>query len=141
MAVPDLILNNFRWKAGALTMAVFIWFLIQFAISKGYRPRETPLTDTRDHTFPDVSVLVLAAPDDPQVFRATPAKVEITIRATPLALNQLTQDDIRAFVDLSETTNLVSELKDVLVRTPNGVDLTSIRVKPPSVKVERSNGP
>ncbi|MBM3839084.1 MAG: hypothetical protein FJ398_14170 [Verrucomicrobia bacterium] len=137
MALPDLVLNNLRWKAGALTMAVFIWFLIQFAISRGYRPpRETPLSDTRDHTFTDVPVLALTAPDNAEVFRATPAKVEITVRGTPLALNQLAKDDIRAFVDLSDT-NVVSEIKDVLVRTPHGIDLTSITVKPAQVKVGR----
>jgi hypothetical protein len=142
MALPDLILNNFRSKAGALTMAMFVWFLIQFAISRGYRPpRETPLTDTRDHTFTDVPVLVLCTPENSQVFRVTPAKVEITVRGTPLALNQLSKDEIRALVDLADTTNVVSEVKDILVRSPHHIALTSITVKPAQVQVERTNGP
>lgn len=137
MALPDFILNNFRWKVGALTLAVFVWFLIQFAISKGYRPSEHPLTAPREHTFTDLPVLVLTPPDDTQLFKITPAKVDVTIHATAIALNRLIKADIKAFVDLADVTNAIGEIKEVLVQTPEGVEISNLKAKPPHVKVER----
>ena len=139
--LADFILNNFRWKIGALTLSVFIWFLIQFAISKGYQPNENPLTDLRERTFSEQPVLVLTAPDNTQAFKLTPAKVEISIRATAIGLNRLAKSDIKAFVNLADATNAVSGIKEVIVRTPVGTDISIIKVKPPSVTVERGGVP
>ena len=139
--LPDFILNNFRWKIGALTLSVFVWFLIQFMISKGYQPNENPLTDLRERTFSEQPVLVLAAPENPQAFKLTPAKVEITIRATAIGLNRLAKSDIKAFVNLVDATNVVGESREVLVRTPVGTEISSIKVKPPAVAVERGGMP
>ena len=139
--LPDFILNNFRWKIGALTLSIFVWFLIQFAISKGYQPNESPLTDLRERTFSEQPVFVLTAPDNTQAFHLTPAKVEITIRATAIGLSRLAKSEVKAFVDLADATNVVSEIKEVFARTPVGTEISSIKVKPPSVTVERGGVP
>lgn len=137
MSVPDFILNNFRWKAGALILAVFVWFLINFAISKGVKPSDRTLGDMREQTFIEQTVFVLTPPGDLRIFKVTPPKVDITIRSTALALNRLGKADIRAFVDLADATNLVSESREVLVKTPDGIEISDIRVKPSAVTVER----
>ena len=141
MAVPDYILNNFRWKAGALILAVFIWFLIQFAIFKGYQPSETPLTDLRDRMFAEQPVLVLTAPGSTQVFKITPASVDVTIRAAGLALSRLANSEVRVFVDLANATNGPVGLKEVLVQHPEGIEGFKIKVKPAYVTVERIEAP
>ncbi|MBI4661515.1 MAG: hypothetical protein HY735_22055 [Verrucomicrobia bacterium] len=137
MSLPDFILHNFRWKAGALALAVFIWFLIQVAISKGFRPSDHPLTESRDDTFPDLPVLVLTAPGDKETFTITPARVDVTIRSTPSALSRLEKTDIRAFVDLADATNGTKETREVLVSLPTGFEAARIKVKPSSVTAER----
>ena len=137
MAVPDYILNNFRWKAGALILAVFIWFLIQLAIFKGYQPSEHPLADFRDRTFTRRPVLVLTTPESAQSFRVTPTHVEVTARAAGLALTRLTNSEFRVFVNLASATNDPIGLKEVLVQHPDGIEGLKIKVKPAYVTVER----
>lgn len=141
MSLPDFILNNFRWKVVALTLAVSVWFLIQFAISRGFKPSDHPLTDIRDQTFSDLPVFVLTAPQDERMFKVTPAKVDVTIQTTVIALKRFARTDIRALVDLVDSTNIVREVREVFVQTPEGVEISRVKVKPPAVTVERVGPP
>ena len=141
MSLPDFILKNFRWKAGALILAVFVWFLIQLAISEGFRPSENLLADFQEETFLEQSVHVLTAPTDSHRFKVTPDRVLVTIRANASVLKRLTATDIRAFVDLVDSTNAVAGAGAVRVHTPEGVARSSIKVKPEAVTVEKLDSP
>ena len=119
MSLPDFILRNFRWKAGALILAVFVWFLIQLAISEGFRPSESLLADFQEETFLEQPVHVLTAPTDTHRFKVTPDRVLVTIRANASVLKRLTVADIRAFVDLADwvdSTNLVTGARRMSTR-------------------------
>ena len=141
MSLPDFVLKNLRWKAGALILAVFVWFLIQLAISEGFRPSENLLADFQEETFLEQSVHVLTAPTDTHRFKVTPDRVLVTIRANASVLKKLTADDIRAFVDLVDSTNAVTVGRAVRVHTPEGVARSSIKVKPDAVIVEILDSP
>ena len=137
MAFRDFILNNFKWKLGALSMAMFVWFIIQIALSRGCSPTEHPLSDVRTRIFFRQPVLVTAHPDDPRSFKITPAKVDVTVRSTSGALNKLTENDIKAYVSLAGEQDETELTKEVLVYVPKNVDIDSVKVEPPAVTVVR----
>lgn len=137
MAFRDFILSNFKWKLGALSMAMFVWFIIQIALSRGFNPTEHPLSDVRTRIFFRQPVLVAENPDDPHTFKITPAKVDVTIRSTSSALNKLTENDIKAFVSLAGDQDEMELTREVLVYVPKNVDIDSIKVEPPAVTVVR----
>ena len=141
MSFRDIVSNNFKWKLGALSMAMFVWFIIQIALAKGCNPADHPLSDVRTRIFFRQPVLVITEPGDPQRFKVTPAKVDITIRSTSTALNKMTEKDLRAFVSLAGEEVGPEQTKEVLIFVPNTVELDSVKVDPLTVNVVRLTQP
>jgi hypothetical protein len=137
MALRDFILNNLRWKLIALTLATVVWFIIQFAIWKGIKPTDHPLSDFTTYNFSRQPVLVLRAPGDPAVYKVAPARVEVMIRSTAGVLNKFSEDDIKIFVDVAEMRDTGKETKQVFIYAPENSQITETKVEPSTVTVER----
>lgn len=141
MSLRDFILNNFRWKLSALILATLVWFIIQFAIWKGFRPAETPLTDYRSYTFVRQPIRVLTQAGQDGMFRVIPETADVIVRSTPSALNRLTDTDIKLFVNLVDAPEQLDEIKPILVYVPESVEVYNVRISPAAVKVQRVTRP
>lgn len=131
MALQDYVIENLRWKVGALLLAVFTWFSIQFAIWKGFH-------DLRSQRVPRQPVQVLTLPGDSRSFTITPPTVEIVIRATPSGLQNLTKQGLQVFVNLTDAPATKGVVREVLVFSPSDVEI--IHTEPKAVYVESSGG-
>jgi hypothetical protein len=137
MALRNFILNNFRWKLTALTLATVVWFIIQFAIAKGLKPRNHSLTDLDSDTFSSQPVMVLKEPGDPATYKVTPARAEVTLRFASGILNKFSSDDIKVFVLVSGMRETAKETKPVFIYAPDHSQIIETRVEPTVVTVER----
>ncbi|MBM3835829.1 MAG: hypothetical protein FJ403_21705 [Verrucomicrobia bacterium] len=134
MSLRTFILNNFKWKLIALTLAIVVWFVIQFAIWKGVRPTDQPLSNFGGITSFHQPVLVLKAPDDDAIYKIMPAKVEISFRSGA-NLNKVTSNDIRVFVNLVDAQE--RENRPIFIHTSYRVQINEVKVEPSTVTVER----
>jgi hypothetical protein len=141
MAWRDFIVKNFRWKLGALLMAMFVWVIIQFAISKGFKPSDNSLGEGGVQIFPRQTVLVLTAPGDPRIFKITPAQVDVSVRSSAGVLNTLKESDIRVFVNLAGLPAQPKATNEVFVYAPARSEASEIRVQPSFVTVEPAGKP
>jgi hypothetical protein len=141
MAWRDLMVKNLRWKLGALIMAVFVWFIIQFAISKGIKPSDHPLSEGRTQTFSQQPVLVMTTPGDARAIRINPSKVDVIVRSTASVLNKLNESDIKAFVKLAGPPDPQKTTNAVFVFVPTRAEIYEIQVSPSTVTVESTSQP
>lgn len=123
MALPDVLLNNFRWKLTALVLALLVWSGIKFAI---YREAAGGQNQILRHQ----PVMVLKVPEDIRIFRVDPAYVDIVVQGS----KELSSDDVQVFVDLTQMPEVNTALKQVIVRA---LDSTKVRADPSYVTVER----
>lgn len=132
----DFILNNFKWKLVALSLAMIVWFTIKNASWSGMSPDPFGLGDRTASV--DVPVLAVVAPDDQRTFVITPKTVTVRLRMKQAMLDLDPVSGTMAYVDLSELPDLteISRLREVLVRVPS--DMEVIRVDPQWVSVEHS---
>src|SRR4051812_14712640 len=112
MALPDVALNNFRWKLTALLLAMVVWFVIKFAIYRG-------ITGGRKQVLRHQPVMVLSAPEDTGIFHLDPPQVDVILQST----KELTGDDIEVFLNLTTMPDVNSALKQVLVRAADSTKL------------------
>src|SRR5690242_12587729 len=127
MALPDLILYNFRWKLTALLLAMLVWFVIKFAMYKKSLSGHEQIMAQRP-------VMVLKAPDDGRIFRLQPPAVDLLIRSS----QGVKPSDLEVFVNLTALPDVDSAFKQVLVRGDEAARVVEIR--PLGVTVERVTG-
>jgi hypothetical protein len=116
----------------ALALAVLIWATVDFAIRKGI----TGVRQTGNQAslgFRDLPVLKVSTAADVRAFRVEPAKVDVVVRGEREIVDQLTADELRVTVDLTEISSARDLRKHVHVATPPGITL--VRVIPPDVDV------
>jgi hypothetical protein len=126
MAARDAIFNNFRWKLTALLLAMLVWFVIKYALYRGF-------TGARDQIVPRCAVVLLKAADDPRVFHLDPPLVDVIVQSP----KELTTDDLEVFVNLTTLPDVNTALKQVMVRASDSSKLTVVQVEPAYVTVER----
>src|SRR5438105_3078859 len=136
MGLRDYMLNNYRWKLGALVSALLVWAAIKYAIWAGV-PIAAPLGGFATRTLAEQPIRVLSIASDGRRFKIHPARVDVTLQAEPRLLDRLTGKDIRVFVNLSDLGDAPRTLRQVEVHTPAGVTLE--KVDPPIVGIEQSN--
>lgn len=129
MAARDVILNNFRWKVAALVLAIFVWFVIQFAIGKGLTPQ------FEDVTFYQQPVVALEAPSDARTFEITPSTVDVTVRLRIGFLKKPVEKSIRVFVNLVDRPDITEDVADVYAYAPQGIEV--IKLEPRTVSLKR----
>src|SRR5437016_3315940 len=100
MGFRDYILNNYRWKLGALVSALLVWGIIKYAIWAGVPV--AALGGFSSRTLAEQTVRVLTIASDGRRFKIHPAKVDVTLQAEPRLLDRLTGKDITVFVNLSD---------------------------------------
>lgn len=131
MPLRDLILNNFRWKLTALILAVAVWFVI-YKAAPGDLLSLSGLGKEERHF--QVPVRILREPEDARAFRAKPQMVEIRLRGEVTILKTVRENDITAYVNLTEASNTDWPAR-VYVHAPDGV--TVLNIEPSGVNLER----
>ena len=138
----NIFFRDFWLKLFSLVLAVLIWLIVWlFAIRKEAPPR-SPLGDhSVEHVFFDVPVMVMSAAADVRAIHVNPDHVAIKVRGDfdKLQLldaklhNDPTAKDVRAIVDLTDTT--LGGLHKIDVVVPP--DVTLEQVDPDEVEVIR----
>jgi len=128
MALRDYIFENLGWKLAALVLAVAAWLSIRFAGEWGAQ---------RLNSLP---VQVMTTPGDNRAFRVDPARVDVIVRATPSTLKNLSDQQVRVFVNLTDIPDVpgVGIIREVLAYSPNQIQV--VRIEPKAVSIERIGG-
>jgi hypothetical protein len=124
MALRDYVLNNFRWKLTALSLAMLVWFVIEVGYYRG-------TSAVHDQILSAQPVMVLKAPEDLRAFRVRPSQVNLVVKGT----KDLSTGDLEVFVDLTKMPDVEGGLSQVQVRGADAAEV--IEVKPRWVRVER----
>ena len=126
----DIILNNFSWKLTALLLAILAWFTFQPAEMRTnlLRGREAgryliahPVTVSKPAT-------------DAREFKVTPSEVDITLSGEEKVLRDLSPNEVRAEVLISEYKGDTNSLLIHVFVPGNGIKLE--RLSPERVQVE-----
>ena len=134
MALSEFIFENLRWKLAALVVAVFVWFSIQLAIWRS--SNEGPAQVLRHQR-----VGVLTTPGDPRTFRIEPPEVDLVVSSLVSDVKPPSDSRIQILVDLTEFPDVTELIREVLVRTPEGIKALRTDPRAVSVFVERTNEP
>jgi hypothetical protein len=139
MAYRDYILHNFWWKLLSLLLAGLTWLTIETAFKKEETLRETPVvTGASSRSFPLVPVTLLTSAANTGRFTTTPQTATIKVSGKPDDLWRLQPQDIKAFVDVTETDDEMKFRKTIQVQVPEDFKAMA---EPPIASVERISSP
>jgi YbbR domain-containing protein len=137
MAYRDYILHNFWWKLLSLLLAALTWLTIETAFKKEETLRETPVvTGTSSRSFPSVAVTLLSSATNTGRFTVTPQAVTVEVSGKPEDLEKLQVQDIKVFVDITDTDDEIKFGKTIQVQAPRDFKAVAL---PPTASVERIN--
>jgi hypothetical protein len=132
MAFRDYISHNFGWKLLSLLLAALTWLMIQTAFKK---EQESPVvTGASTKSFPMVPVTLLSAASNAGRFTVAPATVTVKVSGKQEDLERVQVQDIKAFVDVTETGDEVKFRKTIQVQAPKDLNAAA---EPPMANVER----
>jgi hypothetical protein len=135
MAFRDYILHNFWWKLLSLLLAALTWLTIQTDFKKEEQLRDTPVvTGASSRKFPSVPVTLLSSAVNAGRFTVTPVMVTVEVSGKLEDLERLQVQDIKAYVDVTETDDEMKFRKTIQVQMPK--DFRAVAV-PPMASVER----
>lgn len=137
MAWRDYILKNFWLKLFSLALATVIWLTINAIIHEA--KIEAPMDETAQQKFTHVPITVMMNAADARSFRVVPGEVTVSVSGKFLTLQKVTDKDIQAFVNLTDTRDTEGAAKKIQIVAPDGVSL--VRVDPAMVRIERVNPP
>jgi YbbR domain-containing protein len=138
MSLHDLIFKNFWLKLFSFVLATLIWFTVWSNLENESRLPWRLARVTKDREFLSRPVMVLARANEMKVFRVVPGTVNVTVRGSQVALNQLKEGDLQVFVrpaSLGESTGPIQ----VQVYVAKG--FTVVHVEPSAVHVEHADAP
>ena len=137
MALRDYITHNFWWKLLSLLLAGLTWLTIETAFKKEETLRETPVvTGTSSRNFPSVAVTLLSSAANTGRYTVTPQAVTVEVSGKLEDLKKLQVQDIKAYVDITDTDDEMKFRKTIQVQMPK--DFKAVAV-PPTASVERTN--
>ncbi len=135
MALRDYILHNFWWKLSSLLLAALTWLTIQTSFRRDQNLQETPVVTSSKRTFPSVPVELLNSPANTSRFRLDPATVEVDVIGTAVELSHLQEQQIHAYVDVSDAGDEKQFRRDIQAQVPGGLKVEHLA--PAYSKVER----
>lgn len=94
----------------------------------------TIVTESKVNEWTNVAVLVVGPPGQADSLQIDPSRVNVTVKGRSEELENLTQDSITVFVDVTGVEPRGSYVLPVLVHLPPGMDVTA-GVSPESVNV------
>jgi YbbR domain-containing protein len=125
----DWFIKDFYWKAFSLFMAVGIWLTVR-------RESEAQLVHTpnlSENTYGTVPVLAVSASGNVRQAQLVPQTIHIVVSGPPEIMNNLVENQIHAFVNLTGTDSARNLPYDVEIAVPRGV--TVVEINPPQVTV------
>lgn len=113
--------ENLTFKILSVTLAVFLWFFVTF---KG-----------QTETSIDIPIEFKNVPSDMEILRQSIKRVNVSISARERIIRELTQNNARVIIDLSNVKIGENSLPITRssIRLPRGADI--LRIDPSSVKV------
>lgn len=139
MAYRDYILHNFWWKLLSLLLAALTWLTIETMFKKEETLRETPVvTGSSSRSFPSVAVTLLSSATNAGRYTVTPHAVVVEVSGKPEDLEKLQVQDIKAYVDITDTDDEMRFRKTIQVQMPKDFKAAAI---PPTASVERTSNP
>lgn len=128
----DIFLKDLGWKLFSVLLAAFIWLTVHKLIEEP-KPAVAEAPMTRQQTYDDLPVLIVAAGSDVRDYRLLQSAVSVTVSGPSDELGKLQANQIHATVNLTDvsTVNTLKQLVDVAV--PSGVTVVSIRPETISV--------
>lgn len=137
MALRGYILHNFWWKLLSLLLAALTWLTIETMFKKEETLRETPVvTGTSSRSFPSVAVTLLSSAANAGRYTVSPHAVTVEVSGKPEDLEKLQVQEIRAYVDITDTDDEMRFRKTIQVQIPG--DFKAVAV-PPVASVTRTN--
>lgn len=117
----SLLTENLTYKILAVTLAVFLWFFVTF---KG-----------QTETSIDIPIEFKNVPSDMEILRQSIKKVSVSISARERIIRELTQNNVRVVIDLSNVKIGENSLPITRssIKLPRGTDI--LRIEPSLVKV------
>ena len=123
----DLVFTNFQAKLLSLLAATFLWFTIHLST-----PPEVAFIE-RD--FPGLPIRAIRASEDANSHHIEPWTAQVRLRGEPSVMQNLREEQIEVFVNLSDIKKETKGLRKRLqVYLPEGIRLMSI--DPEEVTVE-----
>ena len=120
----DIFIRDFGWKLFSLLLAAFIWLTVHKIIEP--KSANEP-TGGMTLTYDNLPVLVVAAAADVHDFRLLQAGVSVTVSGPSDVIGKLQANQIRATVDLTDTSTVNTAKQRVNVSVPTGVTVVSIQ--------------
>ncbi len=117
----NILTENLTIKIISIALALFLWFFVTF---KGQT--ETSL---------DIPLELKNTPSDMEVFKQSVKKISVSISARERILKEITQNDIRVVVDISNVKlgeNSIPITKSS-IKLPRGIEI--LRIDPSTVKL------
>jgi hypothetical protein len=139
MTLRDVILNNFRWKALSLVLAVLTWL----AINASFLHQGSPVVPSYHRLFSGVPVTWLAGPSNTNHYKISPELVTISAGSAVSGreLENLQLRDIHAFIDVSDTDDLRQFRRPIQIQLPMDLKVFVESYSPSNVTVERITAP
>lgn len=135
MAYRDYILHNFWWKLLSLLLAALTWLMIETTFKNEEELQKTPVMPGASlRSFPAVPVTLLTSVANAGRFTVVPQTVKVDVTGTQEALEKLQQQDLKAYVDVTDAEDEMQFRKTIQLQTPK--DLRAAAV-PPVASVER----
>jgi YbbR domain-containing protein len=122
----NLFIIDWGWKLFSLFLAVTIWLTVHSILE----PEAASLAGQNNKFTLEKTVLIVSSTADVSFYRTSPAVVTVTVSGPPTVMDQLKGSQIRALVDL---TNSTPGMVQVSVLAPP--EVTLIRIEPPVVAV------
>ncbi|HEY2952086.1 MAG TPA: hypothetical protein VGK40_05865 [Verrucomicrobiae bacterium] len=138
MSLHDLIFKNFWLKLFSFILATLIWFTVWSNLENESRLPWRVVRAAKDREFLNRPVLILARSSDTISFRVQPRTVNVTLRGSQVALDQLKENDLQVFVRPVGGGEQTGPLP-VQVYAAKG--LSVVRIEPRAVTVERADTP
>ena len=133
MSLRSLIFHNFWLKLFSLALACLVWVFVKYRNKGDLDIRPTPLVNLSTQDSMRLPVAALTLPADARVFKIDPPNVYVTLTGEAALLKELSAQNIKAYVDLSEIRN---EDSTYLVKVHAPPDIT-VRVLPKVVSVQQ----
>ena len=119
----------------SLLLAALTWLTIVTLSKNEEKLRETPVvTGPSSRSFPAVPVTLLCSAANAGRFTVSPPTVTVEVSGKQEDLEKLQLQDIKAFVDVTETDDEIKFSKTIQVQMPKDFKAAAV---PPVAKVER----
>jgi len=113
MQIRRLLFENLSWKFLSLGIAILVWYGARLFMREDISPLVSPLQPYGTRDFPNLPVRVLASAKTNIPVRIHPPSILVRVGGDITLLDRITQQDVVAFVDLTDppvdspTTNRV----------------------------------